>query len=1008
MLRTLSIIRLVVAVCITGLLSFSESFAQLPDCSSGIVYYIDGSHIYNYDPLQPLGPGNPVQNTIALPPAGAAALAINDNINGPGPSPTFYVVSQNNYYYYDGTGWVNTGHTAGAINPGGAGPFIFSIEGGSGQVYKYDGTGNATLLMTITGFNGGGPYDLVGGCNGHFFALKTTMPDQYMREYDENGNLVNSWTLTNAPDMGAGGGFSIIGDKIYYTNNGPINIGTITGNNIDVVPTADLLNPSPSDFGTCPSYVGGIYASVDTGYYCDSAVNVPVSVDGNGPFTWTVINGPAVITGSGPSITVSTTDFAQIEVVGTGGGCGAGTDTITFIIPKATVDAGLPDTIYAGCEDTLHGFLTDTTAGLNYSISWSPAATIVSGINTLNPVIDPTVPTTYTMTVSTDANHGGCSWSDTVHEHVLQTSSIQADKDTAYYCGSGPGITITATGTAPYTWSVLSGPAVISGSGATVTVTATATSRIRVSNPNLCGNNSDTIALVVPTGTLDAGLTDTIFTGCGTTTDTLNATFTNTLAWLPYNISWTPANWVVSGMTTLQPVVNPPSNTTFYINVSTDPNHGNCSWKDSVDIGVMHVPVHADFSSEVHPGCAGDTVVLTNLSTGYITNTWNFGDTTAISNAVNTMHVFAHQGTHTVKLRITNGHCSDSLTQTFVINHSVTADFEYSIDLDSVCQGAPIVLVNHSSAVNDSNAAPTYTWIFGDGETSNESDPVHLYANSGLYHIALVAQDLIPCYDTAYKTIEIDSLVYNSRMYVTDTNICLGQTLDFSADYEYYTLKAVHWDLGDGKLTENVNILRHTYEAPGTYQVTMIADYRVCPDDTVTKTIHVYPYPIVYLGPDTAMCSNAQPLVLADHINEGDAGASWLWNTGAKTSHITAGQPGTYVTTVTKDGCSASDTIEVRKDCYIDIPNSFTPNGDGINDYFFPRNLLSSGLVSFKMNIFNRWGQLIYEANSLDGRGWDGKFNDVPQPQGVFVYTIEASFSDGRMEKYQGNLTLLR
>lgn len=997
----------VIAALIAGFFVTNSAYAQLPDCNSGNIYYISGTNIYIYDPSQPMGPGNPSINTI-IPPAGSGGLAINDNINGPGPSPTFYVVGNNNIYqYWDGTSWVNTGHNAGAINPGGAGPYIFSLEGSSGQVYKYDGTGNATLLMTLPGFNGGGPYDLVGGCNGHFFALKTTTP-QWMNEYDANGNLVNTWTLTGAPVASSGGGFSIIGDKVYYTNNGPLNVGTINGNNIDVVVGPASLNPGPSDFGTCPSYVGGIYASIDTGYYCDSAVNVPVTVDGNGPFTWAVLNGPAVITGSGAAITVSTTSFSQIAVTGTGGGCGTGTDTVTLIIPKATVDAGPKDTIYAGCQTTLHGTLTNTTPGLTYTINWTPTASIVTGGNTLTPVVDPTVSTTYTMTVTTDASHGGCSWTDTVRVTVLQASSIQASIDTGYYCGSGPGVPVSVTGTAPYTWSVLSGPGVITGSGSSITVTSTATTRIRVANPALCGNNADTVTIVVPTGTLDAGLADTIFTGCGTTTDTLNATLTNTLAWLTYNISWTPAGWVAANGNTTHPIVNPPSGTTFYINVSTDANHGGCQWKDSVDIAVVNMPAHADFTKDLRLGCTGDTVVFTNNSTGYSFVKWDFGDSTATSNTISPVHIYQHQGLHIIKLVVTNGHCADSMTTTINVNHSVTADFSYAVDLDSICQGAAIVLVNGSSAVNDNNIPPTYEWIFGDGDTTSEANPTHLYLNSGVYHLALVATDIIPCHDTMFKTIEIDSLVYNSSIYVKDTEICLGQPLDFAGDYSPYTLKAVHWDMGDGHLYENTNLVKQVYDVPGTYTVTLIADYRVCPDDTVTRTIKVYPYPNVYLGPDTAICPNAGSLVLKDALNENHPAASWLWNTGAKTSHITVSAPGTYVTTVTENNCSASDTIEVLKNCYIDIPNTFTPNGDGVNDYFFPRNLLSKGLTSFKLNIFNRWGELIYETHALDGRGWDGKYNDVPQPEGVFIYVIEASFTDGRTEKYQGNLTLLR
>ena len=92
----------------------------------------------------------------------------------------------------------------------------------------------------------------------------------------------------------------------------------------------------------------------------------------------------------------------------------------------------------------------------------------------------------------------------------------------------------------------------------------------------------------------------------------------------------------------------------------------------------------------------------------------------------------------------------------------------------------------------------------------------------------------------------------------------------------------------------------------------------------------------------------------------------------------------------------------------MDIPNAFSPNGDGINDYFLPRPLLARGLVSFTMTIYNRWGQVIFESGNTEGRGWDGKLNGLEQPEGVYVYLIEATFKDGQMEKHQGNVTLLR
>ena len=92
----------------------------------------------------------------------------------------------------------------------------------------------------------------------------------------------------------------------------------------------------------------------------------------------------------------------------------------------------------------------------------------------------------------------------------------------------------------------------------------------------------------------------------------------------------------------------------------------------------------------------------------------------------------------------------------------------------------------------------------------------------------------------------------------------------------------------------------------------------------------------------------------------------------------------------------------------MNLPNVFSPNGDGVNDYFYPRQMLTRGLTSFNMNIYNRWGQLVYQTNSIDGRGWDGNFNNIPQPTGVYVYIIDATFKDGQVEHHQGNLTLLR
>ena len=136
--------------------------------------------------------------------------------------------------------------------------------------------------------------------------------------------------------------------------------------------------------------------------------------------------------------------------------------------------------------------------------------------------------------------------------------------------------------------------------------------------------------------------------------------------------------------------------------------------------------------------------------------------------------------------------------------------------------------------------------------------------------------------------------------------------------------------------------------------------------------------------------------------------ATWLWSTGETTPSISVSTHGLYWATVNVNNCYASDSVIVLNDCYMNIPNVFTPNNDGTNDYFYPRQFLTKGVTSFKMDIFNRWGQLIFETTTLDGAGWDGKLNGVDQPEGVYIYIIDGTFKDGQKEHHQGNITLLR
>jgi gliding motility-associated-like protein len=817
-------------------INFCPAVAQLPVCTgpgSGLIYYLSGNSIMQWDPALPFSTTNPSVNSIPYPP-GAIGLAVSDNINGPGPSPTFYAADAQFYWYWDGSTWINTGHTAGAVNPGAGGGFIYSLIGSSGQVYKYDGTGNAPLLITIPDFNGEGPYDLVGDCEGNFFILNTTA--NWLRKYSSTGTLLQTWTTSGGQIGTAGGGMAIIGNTVYYDGTGGLWSGPMVGSTITFTNLGASLGPS--DFASC-------------------------SLGGLAPQT---------------------------------------------------------------------------------------------GIN-----------------------------------------------DTFYYCEGGPGVQLVSSGQEIDTisWSVGSGNAVITGSGDTVTVTATANSVIYSSSTTVCGATLDTFRIIVPAATVDAGQDDTVY-GCGTFLDTLVGSVGGLTAGVNYTYTWTPSGTVVSGGNTLTPSVNPPSATTYTLTVTS--TQGGCTWTDSVAITPIDVDVIAGFSSLTNYGCVSDTVIFTNNSQFANSYFWDFGDGST-DTAANPVHVYSAQGNYVVKLVVTNGICYDSVISSIDLNHPLAAQF--TVDNDTICQHQSVSFTNTSVTTTIGGVGPEYSWNFGNGDTSAVFSPSYQFTRPGVFEVSLVVKDFVPCFDTATVTIVVDSQS-TVDIVVSDTVICAGQKINLEGLHLREGMVSYTWNMADGIVITNEDPVAHTFEMPGLYLVTLAVDYFVCNDSTDEQLITVKPHPLINIGEDTSFCPNAGALVLRDDINIGNPVASWKWSTGDNVAMITVDGPDTYYATVTIEGCSSTDTVTVWKDCYIDIPNSFTPNGDNMNDWFLPRQLLSRSVKTFKMNIYNRWGQEIFTTTNISGRGWDGKFNDEPQQQGVYVYLIELSFADGRSEKYQGNVTLLR
>ena len=134
----------------------------------------------------------------------------------------------------------------------------------------------------------------------------------------------------------------------------------------------------------------------------------------------------------------------------------------------------------------------------------------------------------------------------------------------------------------------------------------------------------------------------------------------------------------------------------------------------------------------------------------------------------------------------------------------------------------------------------------------------------------------------------------------------------------------------------------------------------------------------------------------------------YLWSNGSKQEKITISEAGNYFVKVKDDwGCILPDTIVVSDICkpWVSLPTAFSPNGDGVNDFFRPA--YKNEFVAYHLQVFNRWGELVFSSSSPKS-GWDGAYKDAAQPMGVYIYKLEYAFYNEPVKLISGNVTLVR
>jgi gliding motility-associated-like protein len=170
----------------------------------------------------------------------------------------------------------------------------------------------------------------------------------------------------------------------------------------------------------------------------------------------------------------------------------------------------------------------------------------------------------------------------------------------------------------------------------------------------------------------------------------------------------------------------------------------------------------------------------------------------------------------------------------------------------------------------------------------------------------------------------------------------------------------------------------------------------------------VNPVPSITAGIDTCITIGESITLIAS------GGFDYFWSNGINNSSITVSPTQTtiyFVRGINMQLCSGFDTITICVNEYNDstfyaIPSAFTPNGDGLNDVFKILSTFNLNLES--MQIFNRWGELVFETKN-SALGWNGMFREREQPIGSYVYSIQLRNTvNNNIENYTGTVTLIR
>ena len=400
------------------------------------------------------------------------------------------------------------------------------------------------------------------------------------------------------------------------------------------------------------------------------------------------------------------------------------------------------------------------------------------------------------------------------------------------------------------------------------------------------------------------------------------------------------------------------------------------------------------------PAVLNFNATLANPDTSTISWSWNFGNGNTYTQQTPPAQTFDAAGDYTVRaVGYSSNGCNDTATHVVSVHPLPTLDI----------QGETIVCAGSAQTLRVSGAA-TYAWTANDDLSCIDcANPVARPDSATTYFVRGTSAHGCQTVDSISVSVNFPFEITYSK---PDT-LCVGESIKLNASgaekYSWYPSTGLN----------NPGIATPT-ATPGntvTYQV-IGADNIGCFTDTGYVAIKVYPMPEVNAGDDQTINVGRQtkidPAVSADVKSVLWTPATGIVSRDHASVTVKPQETTEYTIEVKNEaGCAMQDKVTVFvlcNDANVFVPNTFSPNGDGANDVFFPR---GSGLFKVQnLKVFNRWGEVVFERSNFNANdassGWDGTYKGKQLSPDVFVYVMQVVCENNSTLSYNGNVALIK